>query len=105
MVKRGEIWLVSLDPVAGHEIRKTRPCVIVSPDELHHLRTALIAPMSTGGKPAPFRQPIHFQGKSGLILPEQTRCIDQGRLVQKLGECPPDVLTALLAKLQELFAL
>lgn len=104
MVKRGEIWLVNLDPVEGHEICKTRPCVIVSPDELHYLRTVLIAPMTTGNKPTPFRQVITFQGKSGLILSEQIRSIDQSRLVQKLGECPAEVLSALLDTLQELFA-
>lgn len=102
---RGDIYLVNLDPTVGSEIQKTRPCVIISPPEIHdYLRTALIAPMTTGIRPAPFRIPIDFQGKSGLILPEQIRAVDKTRLVKKVGELENGKLAQLLAVLQEMFA-
>lgn len=102
---RGEIYLINLDPTIGSEIQKTRPCVIVSPPEIHnHLRTALIAPMTTGSRPAPFRIPVDFQGKSGLILPEQIRVVDKALLVKKLGELDSRTLSNLLSVLQEMFA-
>ncbi|WP_200865315.1 type II toxin-antitoxin system PemK/MazF family toxin [Mannheimia sp. USDA-ARS-USMARC-1261] len=102
---RGDIYLVNLDPTVGSEIQKTRPCVIISPPEIHdYLRTALIAPMTTGSRPAPFRIPIDFQGKSGLILPEQIRAVDKTRLVKKVGELENEKLAQLLAVLQEMFA-
>ncbi|AHG72190.1 PEMK-like protein [Mannheimia sp. USDA-ARS-USMARC-1261] len=97
--------MVNLDPTVGSEIQKTRPCVIISPPEIHdYLRTALIAPMTTGSRPAPFRIPIDFQGKSGLILPEQIRAVDKTRLVKKVGELENEKLAQLLAVLQEMFA-
>lgn len=102
---RGDIYLVNLDPTLGSEIQKTRPCVIISPPEIHdYLRTALIAPMTTGSRPAPFRIPVDFQGKSGLILPEQMRAVDKVRLVKKVGELDAQTLTKLLSVLQEMFA-
>ncbi|MEG9491004.1 type II toxin-antitoxin system PemK/MazF family toxin [Mannheimia indoligenes] len=102
---RGDIYLVNLDPTLGSEIQKTRPCVIISPPEIHnYLRTALIAPMTTGSRPAPFRIPVDFQGKSGLILPEQIRVVDKVRLVKKVGELDAETLAKLLAVLQEMFA-
>lgn len=102
---RGDIYLINLDPTIGSEIQKTRPCVIVSPPEIHnHLRTALIAPMTTGSRPAPFRIPVDFQGKSGLILPEQIRVVDKARLVKKLGSLDVQTLSKLLSVLQEMFA-
>lgn len=102
---RGDIYLINLDPTIGSEIQKTRPCVIVSPPEIHnHLRTALIAPMTTGSRPAPFRIPVDFQGKSGLILPEQIRVVDKARLVKKLGSLDAQTLSKLLSVLQEMFA-
>lgn len=102
---RGDIYLVNLDPTVGSEIQKTRPCVIISPPEIHdYLRTALIAPMTTGSRPAPFRIPIDFQGKLGLILPEQIRAVDKTRLVKKVGELENEKLAQLLAVLQEMFA-
>ncbi|ASK26551.1 growth inhibitor PemK [Neisseria chenwenguii] len=102
---RGDIWLITLDPTVGSEIRKTRPCVIVSPDEIHnHLKTALIAPMTTGARPAPFRIEVSFQGKNGLILTDQMRVIAKNRLVQRLGSLDNDTLTQTLAVLRELFA-
>ena len=72
MVVRGEVWLASLDPTVGSEIQKTRPCVVVSPAEMHDgLRTVIVAPMTTGSHPAPFRIPVSLNGKDGLILVDQ----------------------------------
>ncbi|HEX7323910.1 MAG TPA: type II toxin-antitoxin system PemK/MazF family toxin [Rhodanobacteraceae bacterium] len=105
MVKRGEIWLAVLDPTVGSEIRKSRPCVVISPREMHdYLRTVIVAPMTTGSRPAPFRVGIRFQGKSGLILLDQIRTLDQSRLVKRLGNVRPATLAALLRTLQEVFA-
>lgn len=104
MVKRGEVWLAALDPTQGSEINKTRPCLIVSPPEIHdHLRTATVAPMTTGSRPAPFRVPVSFQGKEGLILLDQIRTLDKARLVRRLGAIPAPVLSESLSVLRELF--
>lgn len=104
MVKRGEVWLAALDPTIGSEIQKTRPCVVVSPDEINaHLRTAIVAPMTTGGRPAPFRVPIKFKGKEGLILPDQMRALDKTRLVKRLGRVDAGTLRALFNVLGEMF--
>jgi len=103
MVRRGEVWLVILDPTVGSEIQKTRPCVIVSPAEMHDLRTVIVVPMTTGSKPAPFRIPLDFDGKKGLILTEQIRVVDKTRLTKRLGEVNPKVLASTLAILQEIF--
>ncbi|PRP68772.1 growth inhibitor PemK [Chromobacterium amazonense] len=105
MVVRGEIWLATLDPTVGSEIQKTRPCVVVSPAEMHdYLRTVIIAPMTTGNKPAPYRIPVTFQGKKGLILLDQVRTLDKTRLVKKMGAVSNKTLTATLDTLQEVFA-
>ena len=105
MVARGEVWLVSLDPTVGSEIRKTRPCLIVSPDQLNgRLRTVVVAPLTTGSRPAPFRVQATFQGKEGLILPDQLRTVDRRRLVKRLGVVEAETLAAGLAVLRELFA-
>lgn len=105
MVKRGEVWLVNLDPTVGSEIRKSRPCVIVSPPEMHdHLRTVIVAPMTTGARTAPFRIPLSFSGKKGLILLDQIRTLDKIRLVRKLGAVTPTTLASTLRTLQEVFA-
>lgn len=99
------IWLAALDPTVGSEIRKSRPCVVVSPPEMHdYLRTAIVAPMTTGSRPAPFRVPIRFQGKSGLILLDQLRTLDKTRLVKRLGSAPSATLAAVLQTLQDAFA-
>lgn len=106
MVKRGEIWLAALDPTQGSEIRKTRPCIVVSPPEMHdHLRTAIVAPMTTGSHAAPFRIPIQFQGKTGLVLLDQIRMLDKARLVKRLGVTRTATLTQILGTLQDVFAL
>src|ERR1700756_4723457 len=85
-MRAGDIWLAQLDPTVGSEIQKTRPCVVVSPDEMNaHLRTVIVAPMTTGSRPAGFRVPLTFQGKQGLILLDQLRSLDRVRLVKRLG--------------------
>lgn len=103
--RRGDVLLVQLDPVVGHEIRKTRPCLVVSPDDLNaHLRTYLVAPMTTGAHPWPTRVPCRFQGKTGHVVLDQLRSIDRDRIVQRLGRVSPAVQSSVLAVLQELFA-
>lgn len=105
MVVRGEVWLAALDPAVGSEIRKTRACVVVSPPEMHdYLRTVIVAPMTTGSRPAPFRIPVHFGGKRGLILLDQVRTLDKTRLVKRLGSTSRKTLAATLNTLQEVFA-
>ncbi len=105
MVKRGEIWVVNLDPTVGSEIRKSRPCVVVSPAELHdHLKTVIVAPMTSQGFTAPFRVSVSHAGKEGLILLDQIRTVDKVRLVKKAGMVSQKTLSAVLATLQEVFA-
>ena len=105
MMKTGEIWLAQLDPTVGSEIQKTRPCVVISPNEMNaHLRTVIVAPMTTGAKPAQFRIPLTFQGKQGLIVLDQIRTLDRARLVKRLGTLRPPTLTATLRTLQNMFA-
>ena len=102
---RGEIWLVNLDPTVGSEIKKTRPCVVVSPAEMHdHLRTVLVAPMTTAGREAPFRIALSHGGRKGLILLDQLRAVDKSRLAKKLGVLSAKTLTSTLKTLQEVFA-
>lgn len=104
MVARGEVWLAALDPAIGSEIQKTRPCLVVSPPELNdHLRLAIVAPMTSGSRPAGFRVPVRFEGIDGLILLEQCRSIDRRRLVKRLGIVPDAVLNQALGVLRELF--
>ena len=103
-MKRGEIWLVNLDPTVGSEIKKARPCLVVSPPEMHdHLRTAIIAPMTTKGFTAPFRIPVHHAGKSGLILLDQIRAVDKVRLSKRLGRVASSTMLAVLMALVETF--
>ena len=105
MVARGEIWLVNLAPTVGSEIKKSRPCVIVSPAEMHdHLRTAIVAPMTTKSRSAPFRIAVSHGGKKGLILLDQMRAVDKVRLVKKLGAVSPKVLAKTLETLCEVFS-
>jgi mRNA interferase MazF len=101
---RGEIWLVNLDPTIGSEIRKTRPCVVVSPAEIHdHLHTVIVAPMTTKSRAAPFRINVSHGGQKGLILLDQMRVVDKVRLTKKLGRVSAKTLTSALNTLQELF--
>ena len=105
MVVRGDIWLVALDPTVGSEIKKSRPCVVVSPPEMHdHLRTVIVAPMTTKSGPAPFRVPLAYGGKKGLILLDQLRSVDKLRLAKKLGAVSGKTLSHTLDILQEVFA-
>jgi len=104
MVKRGEIWLADLDPTVGAEIQKIRPCVLISPPEMHdHLRTVIVAPMTTGNRAAPFRVSVRHVGKDGLILLDQIRTIDKKRLVKRLGMLSPDTLEVTLATIRNVF--
>jgi mRNA interferase MazF len=105
VVKRGEIWLVALDPTVGSEIRKSRPCVIVSPPELNqHLRTVIVAPLTSKGFAAPFRPSVTHAGTKGLVVLDQIRTVDKLRLVKRLGAVSAKTLSAVLAALQEVFA-
>jgi mRNA interferase MazF len=105
-VRRGEVYLVELEPVRGREIRKTRPCLIVSPDELNaHWATVIVAPMTTGGHTYPFRIGCRFEEKAGHIILDQLRSVDRSRLTRKLGRLPPATVAKSLAVLQEMFAL
>ncbi len=102
--KRGDVVLVELDPTRGSEIRKTRPCVVISPDELNrHLRTVIVAPMTTGGHTYPWRVACRFQKRDGFIVLDQVRTVDRERLVRKLGRLAPPALAATLTLLHELF--
>lgn len=104
-VSRGAIYLVSLNPTRGSEIRKTRPCVVVSPDELNaHLRTFIVAPLTSGGHPYPFRVRCCFQGKDGHVVLDQIRAVDGDRLIKRLGTLADDALDEVLSVLQAMFA-
>lgn len=105
VVKRGDIWLVVVDPTLGSEICKSQPCMIVSPPGMHDdLRTVIVAPMTSGSHPAPFRIPIRFQRKAGLILLNRIRTIDKQWLVRRLGAAHASTLDAIPQTLQEMFA-
>lgn len=102
---RGEVHLVRLDPTVGSEIQKTRPCVIVSPDELNaHLHTVIVAPLTTGGRAYPWRIRCRFQQRSGYVVLDQLRTVDRERLVKRLGPLPSQALADVLGALQEMFA-
>ncbi|MEK6761353.1 MAG: type II toxin-antitoxin system PemK/MazF family toxin [Nitrospirota bacterium] len=101
---RGDVFLIELDPTRGSEIRKTRPCLVVSPDELNqHLRTVIVAPMTTGGQAYPWRVRCRFRERTGFVAIDQLRTVDSTRLVKRLGRVSPGTLTAVLAILQEMF--
>jgi mRNA interferase MazF len=104
-VRRFEVHLISLDPAKGSEIRTTRPCVIISPDEMNkHIRTIIIAPMTSAIKNYPTRVTTTFQGKKGQIVLDQIRTVDKSRLVKKLGSISSSAEEKVLSVLQELFA-
>jgi mRNA interferase MazF len=104
MVKRFDVWLVSLDPTQGKEISKTRPCVVVSPNELSPLATVLVAPMTSQGFAFPCRVACHFMDKQGLILLDQMRAVDKIRLVKKMGVLDDTAQAQLCDTLQDFFA-
>ncbi len=104
-VNRFEVYLVDLDPTVGSEIMKTRPCLVVSPDEMNRtIRTVIVAPMTTKGRSYPSRVPCRFKSKDGLILLDQIRTVDQVRLVKKLGRIDEKTASIVLATLLEMFA-
>ena len=104
-VGRFDVYLVSLDPTVGSEIKKTRPCLIVSPDEMNrHIRTVIIVPMTTKGRPYPTRVSCRFRGKAGQVVLDQIRTVDAARLSRKLGRLDTDTGAKVLAVLGEMFA-
>jgi mRNA interferase MazF len=104
-IHRGDVLLVELDPTRGSEIRKTRPCLVVSPDELNeHLSTYIVAPLTTGGHAYPFRLPCRFEGKAGFVVADQLRTIDRDRVVRNLGKMSDAMVRRTLLVLQEMFS-
>ena len=105
VINRFDVCLVNLDPTIGSEIRKTRPCLVVSPNEINHnIRTVIVAPMTTKGQPYPTRVACRFKGKEGQVVLDQIRTVDQSRLVRKLGNIDRKTATNVLKLLQEMFA-
>lgn len=105
VARRFDMHLVGLDPTLGSEIRKTRPCLVISPDEMNRfIRTVIVAPMTTRGRPYPTRVACTFQGKEGQIVLDQIRTVDKARLVRMLGRVDASVRDEVLATLAEMFA-
>lgn len=105
VIRRFDIFLVSLDPTRGHEIRKTRPCVVISPNEMNrYIGTVIIAPMTTAGREYPSRIPILFRRKQGYVVLDQIRTVDKTRLVKYLGRLRPVTVQHVLGVLQEMFS-
>jgi mRNA interferase MazF len=105
VVKRFEVYLVNLDPTLGSEIQKTRPCLVVSPDEMNrHIATVIVAPMTTQSRIYPTRVPCQFQGKEGQVVLDQLRTIDKTRLVKRLDRVSATIQKQVLAVLAEMFA-
>ena len=103
-ISRGQVFLVRLDPTLGSEIKKTRPCVVVSPDELNeHLRTVIVAAMTTGGRAYPWRPRCQFQGRAGFVALDQLRTVDVERLVKSLGRLDDPAVGSVLERLQDMF--
>jgi len=104
-VKRGDVYLIDLSPTRGRGIRKTRPCVVVSPDELNaHLQTYIVAPLTTGGHRYPFQVLCRFGGKAGHVILDQIRTVDRERLVRRRGKLTATTLQKVLGVLQQMFA-
>ena len=105
VVNRFDVFLVNLDTTIGSEIKKTRPCLIISPNEInHHISTVIVAPMTTKGQPYPTRVACQFQGKEGQIVLDQIRTIDKTRLIKLLGQITAEEQKAVLDILAEIFA-
>ena len=105
VINRFDVYLVNFDPTRGHEIKKTRPCVIISPNEINHnISTVIVAPMTTKGNKYPTRISCTFQSKAGQIVIDQIRTIDKLRLIKKLGTISPVIQKKILHTLKELFA-
>lgn len=104
-VERAEVYLVNLDPTIGSEIKKTRPCVVISPDEMNrHLRTVIVAPLTSRGRLYPTRVRCRFDDQDGLIVLDQVRTVDVTRLVRKLGQIEPATMATVLLTLGRMFA-
>jgi mRNA interferase MazF len=104
-VARFEVYRVSLDPTVGSEIRKSRPCVVISPDEMNrHIKTVIVAPMTSKGQPYPTRVACEFQGKKGLVVLDQIRTVDKRRLIKRLGTLEEATAKASLVRLREMFS-
>jgi mRNA interferase MazF len=104
-INRFEVYLVNLDPTVGSEIQKTRPCLVVSPDEINHnLRTVIIAPMTTKGRDYPSRVSCRFKGKKGQIVLDQIRTVDQSRLIKRLGQLDKKTRMEVLDIMQKMFS-
>jgi len=105
VVKRFDVYLINLDPTIGSEIKKTRPCLIISPDEMNRfIRTVIVAPMSTTGRVYPTRVACKFQRKQGQVVLDQIRTIDKVRLVRRLGRIDSQTQTKVLSVLGQMFA-
>ncbi len=106
VVNRFEIYVVSLDPTRGGEIKKTRPCVVISPDEMNHnIKTVIIAPMTSSSRRYPTRTPVEFQGKKGLIVLDQIRTVDKVRLIKRIGKLKKSTSEKVVSILHEMFEL
>jgi len=104
-VSRFDVFLVNLDPTVGSEIRKSRPCVVVSPDEMNrHVRTVVVAPLTTSSRPYPSRVPVRFAGKDGQVVIDQLRTVDKVRLAARLGALDAHEAAGVLEVLREFFA-
>jgi mRNA interferase MazF len=105
VINRFDVFLINLDPTIGSEIRKTRPCLVISPDDMNHsIRTVIVAPMTTKGRPYPTRVACRFKGKQGQVVLDQIQTVDKARLLKKLGTLDRVASTNVLAILQEMFA-
>ena len=105
-VRRFDVFLINLDPTVGHEIKKTRPCLVISPDEMNrYISTIIVAPLTTKGRDYPTRVKCSFKGKKGQIVLDQIRTIDKKRLVKKLGKISKRTQEEVLQILQEMFSL
>lgn len=105
VIRRFDVYLINLDPTIGSEIKKVRPCLVVSPDEMNrHIRTAIVAPMTTKGQPYPSRVPCKFAGKQGQVALDQLRAVDRARFAKRLGKIQPATQQQVLSVLAEMFA-
>jgi len=105
VVKRFDVYLINLDPAVGSEIQKTRPCLVISPDEMNRfIKTVIVAPMTTKGTSYPTRVSCKFQGKQGQVVLDQIRTIDKTRLVRRLGKIDKQTQAEVLSVLSEMFA-
>ena len=105
VINRFEVYLINLDPTVGSEIEKTRPCLVISPDEMnHYIKTVIVAPMTTKGRPYPTRVKCQFKGREGQIALDQIRTVDNHRLIKKLGRTEKRTADEVLTILNEMFA-